>query len=124
MRPTPSLDDETAWSRWYDHSGEVVAFPARLRRFVAVEVVPGTDRTDGTDGTDRARVREDRYRARVFVGWHPDPSIGPSARFRTYADARKVAEKGAHKLGLPFVGDRCSVTGHGVWSAPKRVGEA
>lgn len=95
------LDDEARWVACEDGDwGHLLRFPARrLRRFVAVEM-----------------VGKDQYRARVFVGWHADPKIRPSASASTYAAALAIAEKGARKMGVPLIQDRYSVAGHGVWS--------
>lgn len=101
MRPAAERR-RTEWEMSDEVSGLVLAFPGeRLRRFVAVQM-----------------VRPNHWRAAVFVGWHLDPAFPPDRHFATFAEALNRAAKGAGKMGLPLVRDRCSMLGHGVWNAP------
>lgn len=83
-------------------NGQLMRFPREhLRRFVAVQF-----------------VHPDSWRAAVFVGWHVDPARTPSKCFASYAEAAAVAKRGAQKMGLPLVRNRCSVPRYGVWESP------
>lgn len=93
--------DEKRWVVSEKASGAVLKFPRRPRRFVAVQF-----------------VGPNHWRAAVFVGWHVDPKIPCDRIVSSFTEALRRAEKGAAKLAIPLVSDRCAIAGHGVWSGP------